>query len=622
LLLTAAFAVPALAAGCQSYYDDYYYPRYRQVEYRRTVTPAPNYAAAPAPAPTTQPSDVEAPQPPAAANAGEAQQGLGAPPLADTSGIRLTDLPAVRRAMDEAKPWQEAEKQIADRIDGPDLRQNLHEGMAALAPRVARALMDYRGDIAVVTVAVYQDKTPALPSTQPAAPSTQPVYRDAAIALAFEGFGKRLEATFLPRVLADQPRSPDDGRQPVDPNLALDKGATSYIVYRLTRDGLLAGFVSHEDHRQPRAAAAAPPPPPSSRPAVPQTEPDGVANFAPNLPGPIAPDYGTDRVIVEEHYVYSNGSYWGPTYDPYLYDLYGCRWGYGGFYSGGFLFGSGPWFYHRNHGWHDRGHDWHHNGGGNNNGGRPGRGGIVTSGGTRGTVPWLRPPIVSPVNPSATAIRGNNAPNVRTGRATPSAVTNGNRSTPAVALPRDIAATPGRTAVNSGNSPAAVNRPASNGTPTVGSDGKITYRATRGGPTVTYVPNTPAARSASNDDKSDDGVKTGQLPPRLASPGVSRTYTPAADRQPTPSRANDNPSRGAAERSGFFRGNDGNSSRGSASGSNASNGNSRSGGGGGGSSSGNSGGGGGGGSRGGGGGSSSGGNSGGGGSGGGGGRGK
>ena len=69
------------------------------------------------------------------------------------------------------------------------------------------------------------------------------------------------------------------------------------------------------------------------------------------------PDYSSSAVVVEQHDTYWYGNYWGPAYDPYLYDLYGCRWGYGGFYAGGYIYGGGPWYYHHGHGWHDHWHD-------------------------------------------------------------------------------------------------------------------------------------------------------------------------------------------------------------------------------------------------------------------------
>ncbi len=554
LLLTGLLATPLVAAGCGSYYDEYYgyrHPPYRSVEVTRTY-----YRPTTAPATPSDPS-IHIPMPSADAGAPNDPQALAAPQLPDSTGVMFTELPSVKHAIEKAGSWPDAEKQMADRIDGPDLRQHLHEGMTALAPRVARGLIAFKGDVAVVTVAVYKDNAPATqPSTQPAAPATQPVYRDAAIALAFEGFGHRLDATFLPRVLADQPRSPEDGRQPVDPNLSLDKDATSYIIYRLTPDGLVAGVVAHNDLR--RELADAVDHGPTTRPTAPQTQPGGIATeIAPAPPlagGAMIPDYSTERVVVEEHNTYWYGNYWGPAYDPYLYDLYGCRWGYGGFYAGGYIYGGGPWYYHHHHGWNDHWHDGHHDhdghhGGtvsGNNNGNGNPRGGIVRPGsGTnigsgavanRGTVPWLRPPIVSPVNPTVAASDSGNA-----GRG-------GIRNLPATATPRMIPATAapngsatGSSARNSPNSPA----------------GSAMQYKPRGGPTVTYVPNTPADVKGDGDSKSDgQAINAGQAPrmigPRQyvpSSPPPPNIRTPA---RPDPSVGRSNPSvnRGSATGSG------------------------------------------------------------------------
>jgi hypothetical protein len=129
---------------------------------------------------------------------------------------------------------------------------------------------------------------------------------------------------------------------------------------------------------------------------------------------PGAPDYPQpSTVVVENNYTYWYGDYWGPAYDPYLYDLYGCRWGYGGFFAGGFVYGSGPWFFHRGLGWHDRGFDRGFDRGRNfvTGGGvvRPGSLGSRVGnndGFNRGTVPWLRPPITTPTTPAFTGRGG------------------------------------------------------------------------------------------------------------------------------------------------------------------------------------------------------------------------
>ncbi|HEX8916567.1 MAG TPA: hypothetical protein VF796_29720, partial [Humisphaera sp.] len=321
LLRTAATAaVPAVVVGgallatvgcAPTYEEPVYRPdrwSYNRPGYARTNDSAPGPAQ---PDQVTRALNAPPPSLDPAVRVPGADGGTQQTPPVDNTGIRLTTLPVVQRGLASPVPWQEAADQMAAKVDAPELKRNLHEGMSALAPRVARALLDFKGDVAVVTVAVYSERPsaraaaapvtpPAAPGTpprsvmfedgnaqpagqapgqppaavpaggaaaDPAAPSTQPVYKHAAIALAFEGFNSQLDGTLIPRVLADQPRTPDDGRDPIDPTLSLDKQATSYVFFQLSREGPVATLVSHADLRRDLAAAVDALPP-TSRPSL------------------------------------------------------------------------------------------------------------------------------------------------------------------------------------------------------------------------------------------------------------------------------------------------------------------------------------------------------------------
>ena len=430
LLLAAASAAPLIGTGCMTLPDEGYAANYppppvyqngrwidtpsdAQFRADRQQTPA---ERTPAPGSLTDPAQYASGAGGGGANPGSDPAGrgpangnsnagdpndpknaLGAPPIADTTGVRFAELPAVKRAVDSAQSLQQAEQQAAAKIDGDDLRQNLHDGMAALAPRIARALVDRKGDVAVVTVAVYREPTggganaapnanagnpnfvgptPGNPTTGPAAadvaldgkpinpllrttPETVPAAggiahddqppatitpadasakdgspkrgpagadgnsRDVAIAIAFEGFGKALEGSYLPRVLSDQPRPPDDGQdvgpddgKAADPkaaggkpgdagaarpatgpaargdNRVLDAAAPSYIVYQLGPNGLVAGVVGHDELRGQVATAVQnlpPRQPGEARPQDGRPPQDGVAQGPTsddNHPGP------------------------------------------------------------------------------------------------------------------------------------------------------------------------------------------------------------------------------------------------------------------------------------------------------------------------------------------------
>jgi hypothetical protein len=459
LAIAAVLAgVAVTGTGCIS--DIYEQPRpvdrtYDRLVDTRSGTPMPDAPPRPLPTPQQQPSE----------RAGE-------PPI-DSTGIRLAELPQSRLALQNAVPWQQAVARMSDQIDAPELRRNLHEGMSALAPRIARALMDYPGDTAVVSVAVFRDPA-VVPSTAPAAQpgdapasrsimlqptvgpatqpagasaatpaSTQPTSVHAALALAFEGFNSRLDGSFIPRVLADQPRTPDDGRGTFDPTLNLDRLATHYVLFRLTRDGMVAAAVPHESMRRQLAEAVEslparmPSTNPATRPAawapIPQSMPEalqpGAADFGPQGVPPVAyepigpydnggywtPQYYDDYAYAQPNY------YWGTGVDPYLYGLYGCRWNSpfiatrAGWFGGAYAWGD-PWWYDPYWGggwgggrrwWRDRDHnrDWHDNDRPNRPGNRPP---IDTSTrvSTRGQVPWSRPPIVSPTNPPSAGSSG------------------------------------------------------------------------------------------------------------------------------------------------------------------------------------------------------------------------
>lgn len=198
-------------------------------------------------APQSQPSP-PTPAPPSSPGAPvavdpAASQPAARPPLpsADRSGIAPASLPAVKNCMEHPQAWQKAIQGLMDKIDDAQLRQQLSEGLGNLAPRIASGLIDHRGDSAYVTLAVYRQAGEG--------------GKQAAVALAFEGFGGRLDGTFYGRVLADMPRPPDTGDNSAPKGLLLDTSASCYLCFFISGDGLCAGPIPHETFKQELVAA-------------------------------------------------------------------------------------------------------------------------------------------------------------------------------------------------------------------------------------------------------------------------------------------------------------------------------------------------------------------------------
>ncbi len=205
-----------------------------------------------------------------------------------------------------------------------------------------------------------------------------------------------------------------------DFNLMLDREASSYVFYQLSRDGLMAGQVSHAELRR-ELADAVDKVQPATRPSTGQAAPavDSVAGIYEPVPAPGGVRYDTGEAWTTYRYgdyVYRGPDYyWGSGADPYLYDLYGCRWGspywvtrsgyyYNDYYYGsGFWYGSGYYGYYGGHGHHHDDDDHHHNGNNNGNGRPPV---VVSDRSPRGKVPWGNAPIVSATNPPASANGG------------------------------------------------------------------------------------------------------------------------------------------------------------------------------------------------------------------------
>ncbi len=199
------------------------------------------HAAAPAQSSASRPATAPAPDPTALVT--PASQPAALPPLppADHSGIVPTTLPAVKQSVEHTQAWQKAIQGVMERIEDPQLRQQLSEGLGDLAPQIARGLIDHRGDTAFATVAVYRQAGEG--------------GKQAAVALAFEGFGGRLDATFYGRVLADMPRPPDAADNAAPRELVLDSSASCYLCFFLSANGLCAGAIPHETFKQELAAA-------------------------------------------------------------------------------------------------------------------------------------------------------------------------------------------------------------------------------------------------------------------------------------------------------------------------------------------------------------------------------
>src|SRR4051794_22146382 len=102
LLVTSLLGTPLIAAGCSSYYDEYYgyrHPHYRTVEVTRTY-----YRPTTAPATPSDPSINIPMPPPDGANPNDGQA-LAAPPLPDSTGLQFGELPSVKLAIDKAGNW-------------------------------------------------------------------------------------------------------------------------------------------------------------------------------------------------------------------------------------------------------------------------------------------------------------------------------------------------------------------------------------------------------------------------------------------------------------------------------------------------------------------------------------
>src|SRR5688572_1638977 len=208
------------------------------------------------------------------------------------SGVKPGELPAVAQSRQQARPWKQTAEQVAAKLQEAELRTELQKRLDEMMPAVARALMDRPTEDAIVTVAAYREADGRGAAGEPAAPATQPA-RQVAIAVAFEGFGREADDTFLPRVLADMPRPAAERKalaaaatqpttqpgaapaaapttQPAPPNLVLDPDASGYLVFFLADDGLTASFVPHRELKRNVVAAL------TAGPAAPATGPGGA----------------------------------------------------------------------------------------------------------------------------------------------------------------------------------------------------------------------------------------------------------------------------------------------------------------------------------------------------------
>jgi len=174
---------------------------------------------------------------------------------ATAGSLQFRSLPAVLDVRERRQDWHKAAQQASERITHPALKDQFNRRISGLVPVVAKALVANPHEDALVTVSVYRD--PAKPAAQ------------ALIAVTFNGLGGQIGQGFFANVIAGMPKAPDaDG---IPKNLTLDTEATSYLVFFLGKDQLLAGDIAHpimgrsvvaminkQQADQARAVAAAP----------------------------------------------------------------------------------------------------------------------------------------------------------------------------------------------------------------------------------------------------------------------------------------------------------------------------------------------------------------------------
>ncbi|HEY8746598.1 MAG TPA: hypothetical protein VIM11_01395 [Tepidisphaeraceae bacterium] len=174
----------------------------------------------------SQLSLAQTPQPaPAAARAG----GAVALPGVEAGTLQLRQLPAVLDARERRQDWHEAAQQAAAKIQEPALRDQFNQRLAGLVPTVAKALIAQPQEDALVTVAVYRDASQG--------------GKHAMVAVTFDGLGAGVGQTFFADVIAGLPKPPE--AEGIPKSLTLDTEATSYMIFFMGKNQLLAGDIPH-----------------------------------------------------------------------------------------------------------------------------------------------------------------------------------------------------------------------------------------------------------------------------------------------------------------------------------------------------------------------------------------
>jgi len=148
---------------------------------------------------------------------------------ASAGEMQLRTLQAVLDARERRQDWHKAAQDAADRITDPALKDQFNHRLAGLVPIVAKALVGQPGQDALVTVAVYREQSQSA--------------KQAMIAVTFNGPGQQISQGFFANVIAGMPELPVSNDIPK--NLSLDTEATSYLVFFLGKDQLLAGDIPH-----------------------------------------------------------------------------------------------------------------------------------------------------------------------------------------------------------------------------------------------------------------------------------------------------------------------------------------------------------------------------------------
>ena len=156
------------------------------------------------------------------------------PSGASLDAIRLRALQAVLDARERRQDWHDAAQQAGDPIRVDALKSQLIQRLSGLAPRVAKELAARPQDDALVSVSVFKEAGGE--------------GKQALLAVTFEGMGSDIGSDYFANVLAGQSKPPQ--AEGIPEGLVPDPAASSYLVFFLGKNGLLAGDIPQAKMRQ------------------------------------------------------------------------------------------------------------------------------------------------------------------------------------------------------------------------------------------------------------------------------------------------------------------------------------------------------------------------------------